>query len=173
MFKAEGRGRKAEGNPSARPSVPSAFSPPPSAMALIGNRFIEHDLRSWLDGRGYYGRSAEVRELELAAVRRPGWVQVFRFRVRAKNQTTGEWEALTGLIRDDERVKKKSDRTEIRLSADDADHAAAFAAWSDGLLTLRTADAGRATAGPAAFAAAALLVGAALIGAALAAARWL
>ena len=143
-------------------------------MALIGNRFIEHDLRSWLDGRGYYGRSAEVRELELAAVRRPGWVQVFRFRARAKNQTTGEWETLTGLIRDDERVKKKADRTEIRLSADDADHAAAFAAWSDGLLTLRDRSAdGVATAGPATFAAAALLVGAALIGAALAAARWL
>ncbi len=107
-------------------------------MALIGNKFLEHDLRGWLDGQGRYGRSAEIEELELAAVQRPGWVQVFRFRVRAKNKTTGEWDSLRGLIRDDERIKRKADRTTYRLTDGDVDHAAAFAEWSDGLLRLRS-----------------------------------
>ena len=106
-------------------------------MPLIGNRFLEHDLRAWLDGEGYYGRSAEVEELELAAVQRPGWVQVFRFRLRAKHRGSGEWDELRGLARDDERVKKKADRTAYRLTPTDAAHDAAFAEWSDGLITLR------------------------------------
>ena len=106
-------------------------------MALIGNKFVEHDLRAWLDGGDYYGRSAELEELELAAVQRPGWVQVFRFRVRAKHRGTGEWESLRGLCRDDERVKKKADRTEYRFTPDDAAFDAAFAEWSDGLIKLR------------------------------------
>ena len=106
-------------------------------MPLIGNKFLEHDLRAWLDANGRYGRSADLEELELAAVQRPGWVQVFRFRVRAKNRATGEWERLRGLARDDERVKKKRDRTRYRLVADDAEHDAAFAEWSEGLIKLR------------------------------------
>lgn len=143
-------------------------------MALIGNKFLEHDLRSWLDEHDHYGRSAEVEELELVAVQRPGWVQVFRFRVRAKNQSTGEWEALRGFARDDERAKRKADRTQYRLSADDAEHDATFVEWSDGLLTLRTARRDPAGgAGGGTFAVAALGVGATILAAALAAARWL
>ncbi|MFH5803186.1 hypothetical protein [Alienimonas sp. DA493] len=146
-------------------------------MPLIGNKILEHDLRAWLDEQGHYGRSAEVEELELVAVQRPGWVQVFRFRVRAKNRETGEWDALRGLARDDERAKRRADRTAYRLTLDDAAHEAAFAEWSDGLLTLRRAkadgDRPGATAGGGAFAAAALAVGGLLVAGAVAAARWL
>ena len=106
-------------------------------MALIGNKILEHDLRAWLDSAGHYGRSAELEELELAAVQRPGWVQVFRFRVRAKHKDSGEWRTLRGLCRDDERAKRKADRTSYRLTTSDEDHAAAFAEWSEGLITLR------------------------------------
>ena len=109
-------------------------------MARIGNRFIESDLRDWLEARDHYGRSAQVEELELAAVERPGWVQVFRFRVRAKNKSTGEWDRLAGLIRDDERVKRKADRTRVRLTASPEEHAARFAEWSDGLIVHRPGD---------------------------------
>ncbi|QDT14463.1 hypothetical protein [Alienimonas californiensis] len=145
-------------------------------MPLIGNKFLEHDLRAWLEASDHYGRSAEVEELELIAVQRPGWVQVFRFRVRAKNRTTGEWDVLRGLARDDERAKRKADRTAYRLTADDAAHDAAFAEWSDGLLTLRGARAevgtASAAAGGGAFAAAALAVGGLLVAGAVAVARW-
>ena len=133
-------------------------------MPLIGNKVLEHDLRAWLDAHGHYGRSAEFEELELTAVQRPGWVQVFRFRVRAKNKTSGEWEELRGLARDDERAKRRVDRTAYRLTPDDAAFDAAFAEWSDGFLKLRTGPptAGR-TAALAVLAALGLLLGAAAV----------
>ena len=115
-------------------------------MPLIGNKVVERDLRDWLDAHDHYGRSAELEELELAAVRRPGWEQVFRFKVKAKNKVTGEWDDLRGLVRDDERAKTKAQKTEFRLTPDDATHDALFADWSDGLIRPRTRaekDAGR------------------------------
>ncbi|NNJ26477.1 hypothetical protein [Alienimonas chondri] len=146
-------------------------------MPLIGNKFLEHDLRSWLDETGHYGRSAVVEELDLVAVQRPGWVQVFRFRVRAKQKETGEWTALRGLARDDERAKRKADRTAYRLTEGDAEYDDAFDEWSDGLLTLRSAARGAARGGEAnpggagAFAAAALAVGGLLVAGAIVATR--
>lgn len=99
-------------------------------MPLIGNKVAEKDLRTWLEANGYFGRSAEVFELELVAIRRPGWEQVFRFRVRAKRRDESGWEELTGLFRDDERKT----RFEGRLTASDADYAAAFAEWTEGMI---------------------------------------
>lgn len=99
-------------------------------MSLIGNKVAEKDLRTWLQANGYFGRSAEVRELELVAVRRPGWEQVFRFRVRAKRQDESSWDELSGLFRDDERKS----RFEGRLTFSDADYAVAFAEWTEGMI---------------------------------------
>lgn len=101
-------------------------------MPLVGNKIAEKDLRDWLQKNGYWGRSATIEDLELIAVRRPGWEQVFRFRARAKRQERGEWDDLRGLIRDDERYG-----TTIRLTRDDAEFDALLAEWSDGLITLR------------------------------------
>ncbi|MEM9701126.1 MAG: hypothetical protein AAF907_01630, partial [Planctomycetota bacterium] len=81
-------------------------------------------------------------ELELVAVQRPGWVQVFRFRLRAKDRETGDWEELRGLARDDERIKKKADRTVYRLTPTEEEYDTLFAEWSEGLLTLRSAKPG-------------------------------
>ena len=107
-------------------------------MPLIGNKVIEKDLRDWLDANGYFGRSAGVEELELVAIRRPGWEQVFRFRVRAKRQDEDVWEDLRGLIRDDERH-----RTEFRLADTDEAYDTLFAEWSEGLIVLRKHPRGR------------------------------
>ena len=102
-------------------------------MPLIGNKVAEKDLRTWLEAHGYFGRSAEVSELELVAVRRPGWEQVFRFRVRAKRQDESGWDDLTGLFRDDERKSRFGGR----LTTSDADYAAAFAEWTEGMIVRR------------------------------------
>jgi hypothetical protein len=108
-------------------------------MPLIGNKVAEKDLRTWLEANGYFGRSAEVSELELVALRRPGWEQVFRFRVRAKRQDETGWEDLTGLFRDDERKS----HFEARLSASDDDYAAAFAEWTEGMIVRQRRSRGR------------------------------
>ena len=66
------------------------------------NRVTERDLRDFLTGVGYYGRSAKVHVLELIAVGDSGWVQVFEFHLEAKHQNDG-WQELYGYVRDDER----------------------------------------------------------------------
>lgn len=73
-------------------------------MQLIANKYIEKDIREWLDSHGYFGSSAQVQELELHAIKRPGWLQVFRFTIRAKTKS-GKWELLYGSARDDERYQ--------------------------------------------------------------------
>lgn len=78
---------------------------PPEKRPLIRNGVTEKDLRDYLTAEGYYGRSAEILSLELKAVERPGWVQVFEFHVHAKQQDKegGNWEQLRGVVRTDER----------------------------------------------------------------------
>ena len=70
--------------------------------SLIRNGVTEKDLRDYLTANGYYGRSANILKLDLKALERPGWVQVFEFHVHAK-QEEGNWEELCGVIRSDER----------------------------------------------------------------------
>jgi hypothetical protein len=54
------------------------------AMPLLANKTAERDIRAYLSQSGFSGRTARFEELELAAIERPGWVQIFRFRVRAR-----------------------------------------------------------------------------------------
>jgi|GEM_PF-779552 len=75
---------------------------PDRTRNLIRNGVTEKDLRNYLSANGYAGRSARVMRLELTAVERPGWVQVFDFHVYAKEQSGG-WRELHGVIRADER----------------------------------------------------------------------
>lgn len=46
-------------------------------------RATEQEIREWLSAHGYDGPSAEFGELDLHAVEAPGWVQVYRFDIRA------------------------------------------------------------------------------------------
>ena len=69
------------------------------------------------------------RNPQLNAIERPGWLQVFRFSVRAKSKT-GEWVLLFGAMRDDERFRhckiqcfEKSSQRDLLLDR-----------WSDGLI---------------------------------------
>lgn len=102
-------------------------------MPLIGNKVAEKDLRDWLSSNGYFGRTATIAQLDLVAIRRPGWEQVFRFVARAKRQDRDEWDDLRGLIRDDERHG-----TSIQFTRDDAEYDALLERWSEGLILLRS-----------------------------------
>ena len=106
---------------------------PPKKRALIRNGGTEKDLRDHLTATGYYGRSAEILQLELEAIERPGWVQVFEFRVHAKKQDEdgdGNWEQLRGLVRTDER----SNQFDVEYF-DTSTREAAVTGASEGLLT--------------------------------------
>ncbi|MFK7820053.1 MAG: hypothetical protein AB8G99_15135 [Planctomycetaceae bacterium] len=101
-------------------------------MPLIGNKVIEKDLRDHLQKVGYYGRSAEFSRLELVAVKRPGWLQVFSFEVRAKQQE-GDWVELFGTCRDDERTKQ----FDVLLTLESSERDERLAEFADGLITLQ------------------------------------
>ncbi|MEW4526234.1 hypothetical protein [Maioricimonas sp. JC845] len=98
---------------------------------MIGNRVTERDVRDFLLSEGYLGNGARFLELELVAIQRPGWVQVFRFAVLATHPERGR-QQLFGLVRDDERHQ-----TTIRLFDDEWQRDALLAEWSTDLITLR------------------------------------
>ena len=50
--------------------------------SLIGNKVAEKDIRDWLSKNGYQGKPAKFTEIELHAIQRPDWLQIFRFELR-------------------------------------------------------------------------------------------
>ena len=98
---------------------------------MIANTVVEKDLRHYLSQHGYWPNSAEFSDLELAAIQRPGWVQVFTFEVKAKRES-GEWDQLHGVCRDDERYKQ----FDVELFETNRERDAILADWSTGLITL-------------------------------------
>jgi hypothetical protein len=120
----------------------------------IGNRVTEKDVRDALFDFGYDGRTATVSTLELFAIQRPGWVQVFSFRLRAKflpseNAEEFEREAadnneteLWGVVLDDERIKKHSKKTQVWVFEDESKQRSKLEETSEGMLTCKTGQGG-------------------------------
>jgi hypothetical protein len=113
-----------------------------------GDHEMEKAIRRHLSDNGYYGGSAKLRAVRLAAVKRPGWLQVFRFEATARvaSQTSDEsisgeqspdtpptYHDLFGLVREDDR----QNQTEIRVFRSREQRAELFGRWSEGLLQLR------------------------------------
>ncbi len=71
---------------------------------FLKNRVTEKDIRDWLSRNGYFGNSAKFGELELHAIQRPGWYQIYRFHAQVK-RNDDQWTSLFGTARDDERFR--------------------------------------------------------------------
>lgn len=104
------------------------------ANSLIANKVTEKDIRDWLDQQGYQGRSARFHELELHAIKRPGFLQVFRFQVEATDNSTNR-SFLYGVVRDDERY---SNGQTILCFEDEQLQKEQLIAWSEGLFQPRS-----------------------------------
>ncbi len=125
-----------------------------------GDAELEKAIRQHLSGHGYYGGSAKLRDVRLAAVQRPGWVQIYRFEVTARvaaaartdDDTTAElasvhhqphagdahltpaaYHELFGLVREDHRYNQ----TNVRIFASADQRLELFERWSVGLIQLR------------------------------------
>jgi len=70
--------------------------------SLIRNRGTGKEVRDYLDQQGWEGKYAQFDYLELFAIQRPGWVQVFKFSLRVSDPE-GEWRRWLGVVRDDGR----------------------------------------------------------------------
>ena len=101
----------------------------------IGDRDLENAVRSELSRRGWQGASAKFTQFRLVAIRRPGWLQVFKFEVTwdldpcAATQPS----SVYGLVRQDERYNK----LEIELFESISSQNIQFQQWSEGLHRLR------------------------------------
>lgn len=113
-----------------------------------GDRDMEMAIRRHLTENGFYGGTAQLRNVRLVAVQRPGWLQVFRFeatvRVRPVQESPSsadpsdsvdpepEYRELFGLVRDDIRHSIQS----VRVFDDSGQRRELFARWSEDLICL-------------------------------------
>ena len=121
---------------------------------MIGNKTAEKDIRDFLSSNGYYGNSAKFIELEIHAIKRPGWLQVFRFTVEAKS-VDDQWVTLFGAMKDDERFKLN----EIQLFQNFNRRGHQLSTWSEGLLKPKYPGAGGAPNSPATYIKEAVILG--------------
>ena len=102
---------------------------------VIRNRVTEKDIRAWMDQNGFYGSSADIHNLELHAIERPGWVQVFSFetRVKSREESKQPWEEMFGAVKDDER-RRGSNKTKVALFGSIEQQTERLEQWSQGLI---------------------------------------
>jgi hypothetical protein len=74
------------------------------SQSVIRNRVTEQDIREWLTDNGYDGQTAKLSSVELVAIERPGWRQVYQFKV--KILVLDQWTNYAGIIRVDDRYSK-------------------------------------------------------------------
>ncbi len=98
--------------------------------SLIGNKVAEKDIRDWLRHNGYNGNSAKFAEIELHAIQRPGWLQVFRFSFQLPT-ANDQFVQLFGAMQSDERYGPPKIMVSEELSARDAQ----LAEWSLDLIS--------------------------------------
>jgi hypothetical protein len=117
-----------------------------------GDRELEHAIRRHLSANGHYGGTAKLQNVRLAAVQRPGWLQVYRFDAIARAIATSaspsvddeqedesdmqpaKYATLYGLVREDIR----HDITTIRTFDNTAERSELFVQWSEDLIQLRS-----------------------------------
>lgn len=105
---------------------------------LIRNRVTERDIRDWMSENGYDGGSANLELVELYAIQRPGWKQLFRFeaKVRKKSETSDESakkDRVWGVVLDDER-KPRDQRTQVAIFDSEDEQLDQLEKLSEGML---------------------------------------
>lgn len=101
-------------------------------QTFIANKAAEKDIRDWLSQNGFRGKSAKFTELELHAIQRPGWLQIFRFELQAFTADSLQVQ-LFGAMHADERYG----RPKIVVHEDVTMRDEQLADWSAGLITQR------------------------------------
>lgn len=101
--------------------------------SFIGNKCTEKDIRDWISRNGFLGSSAVFKEIELHAIKRTGWLQIFRFEVQV-NDKEGTGHLLFGTVRSDERYGDP----EIFVSPHLEERDAQMAEWSQSLIVQRS-----------------------------------
>ncbi len=99
---------------------------------LVGYRVTEKEILEWMAVNGYVTSAAKLSSVQLYALKRPGWVQVFRFQVEARDPG-GQPRRLFGVLRSDERYGKP----EILVFSTTVERDNQLRQWSKGLIVRR------------------------------------
>lgn len=102
-----------------------------------GDKKLTQAIQRELRRLGYAVHAAQTREVQLAAIERPGWVQVYRFQVETQtneeNPHTRRAVVLHGVSRDDGRKS----RIEVLLTESLSERNQRLNDWSEGLIRRR------------------------------------
>jgi hypothetical protein len=116
----------------------------------LGNRVTEKDIRQWLDDNELQGNSAQINDLELHAIKRPGWVQLYRFSLKVRSSTEGSesdskpiWLERTGVVLDDERIRNPGLKTQVWIFESGQQQIEKLEELSSDMLTCRTGQNGQ------------------------------
>lgn len=104
-----------------------------------GDRDMEIAIRKHLDEQGVYGRTARLQRVRVVAMKRPGWIQIYRFEAIARvvqdedaEEGLVEERFFFGLVRDDGRA-----HSQVVTFVSAEGRAVLFREWSDGMICLR------------------------------------
>ncbi|MEQ8847551.1 hypothetical protein [Botrimarina sp.] len=102
-----------------------------------GDRRLTDAIRAELRRGGWAVHSAQIRDVRLVAIERPGWVQVYRFAVETTLHTDNPHDrraaVLLGLSREDGRKS----RIDVLLTEDESTWRERLETWSEGLIRRR------------------------------------
>lgn len=93
---------------------------------------VEREISQWLAKEGYNLKDTVVADIQLRAIERPGWVQVFSFRVSQTADSKTE-EIRYGFLRSDERFGKSA----IRVFSNSFERNHQLGIWSENLIRRR------------------------------------
>jgi hypothetical protein len=96
----------------------------------LGDSSLERAIRNELVRQGYPRQASKIVDARMIAVERPGWIQVWRFRI--DTHRNGEPILLFGAARDDGRVG-----TKVLISHEFGPVEKQLALWSEGLIVRR------------------------------------
>lgn len=98
----------------------------------VGYRVTEKEILEWMQSQGYVTSAANLSEVQLYALKRPGWVQVFRFQIEARDRQD-QRRRFFGALRSDERYGGP----EICVFATRPERDHQLQQWSAGLIVRR------------------------------------
>lgn len=104
----------------------------------LPNGGIEREIHQHLKQQGWKRKQYQLRGIELIAVERPGWKQIFQFELAvqtADQQAAWNGKHVQGLIRDDHRQG-----SELRLLADASEREAVLQVWGAGMIHRRVSE---------------------------------
>lgn len=99
-----------------------------------GDKRLTEAIRRELRRGGYAVNASQIRQVRLAAIERPGWVQVYRFSVETETMEENPHIRRKALLFGVSREDGRKSRIEVLLTEEETTYQEQLQTWSEGLL---------------------------------------